>query len=264
MASVAVGRTLVFHSFRSILDPIHPCRPYKRRGNMWKNPQLEKKGFKVLKSTRVDHNPKDRYENILSDRSLKSSRWFFSSFRSVLDQNTNLYEKKTYRRMLNWKETDFKVLKSKMTTVPTIDVEIICCAAWTTLILVQVDFRVSNCLPYDCMLHIFWQLVLNNTISLDLTSTSDFILSSKNFIKLLNISFFPQVAYLIWPYFTRLATYLPLSKVFAEFIWHDLSFCHAITLWAISLQGRESLFFIPFAALQPAQALPNKTARFAK
>ena len=56
------------------------------------------------------------------------------------------------------------------------------------------------------------------TISLDLTSTSDFILSSKNFIKLLNISFFPQVVYLIWPYFTRLATYLPLCKVFAEFI----------------------------------------------
>lgn len=59
-----------------------------------------------------------------------------------------------------------------MTTVPTIDMEIFCCAAWTTLILVQVDFRVSNCLPYDCMLHIFWQLVLNNTISLDLTSTN--------------------------------------------------------------------------------------------
>ena len=68
------------------------------------------------------------------------------------------------------------------------------------------------------------------TISLDLTSTSDFVLSSKNFIKLLKISFFPQVAYLIWPYFTRLATYLPLSKVFAEFIRHDLFFCHAITL----------------------------------
>ena len=77
----------------------------------------------------IDHSPKDRYGNILSDRSLKSSRWFFSSFRSVLDQNTNLYEKKTYRRILNWKETDFKVLKSKMTTVPTIDMEIICCAA---------------------------------------------------------------------------------------------------------------------------------------
>lgn len=76
-----------------------------------------------------------------------------------------------------------------MTTVPTIDMEIFCCAAWTTLILVQVDFRVSICLPYDCMLHIFWQLVLNNTISLDLTSTSDFILSSKNFIKLSKISF---------------------------------------------------------------------------
>lgn len=163
MASVAVGRMLVFHSFRSILDPIHPCRPYKRRGNMCKNPQLEKKGFKVLKSTWVDHSPKDRYGNILSDRSLKSSRWFFSSFRSVLDQNTNLYEKKTYRRILNWKETDFKVLKSKMTTVPTIDMEIICCAAWTTLILVQVDFRVSNCLPYDCILHIFWQLVYDFT-----------------------------------------------------------------------------------------------------
>ena len=165
MASVAVGRTLVFHSFRSILDPIHPCRPYKRRGNMWKNAQLEKKGFKVLKSTWVDHNPKDRYENILSDRSLKSSRWFFSSFRSVLDQNTNLYEKKTYRRILNWKETDFKVLKSKMTTVPTIDMEIICCAAWTTLILVQVDFRVlaiwlyvTHILAIGLRFHLIWLL----------------------------------------------------------------------------------------------------------
>ena len=31
---------------------------------MRKNPQLEKKGFKVLKSTCVDHSPKDRYGNI--------------------------------------------------------------------------------------------------------------------------------------------------------------------------------------------------------
>ena len=84
MASVAVGRRLVFHSFRSILDPIHPCRPYKRRGNMCKNPQLEKKGFKVLKSTWVDHIPKDRYGNISSDRSLKSSRWFFILFAPFL------------------------------------------------------------------------------------------------------------------------------------------------------------------------------------
>ena len=51
---------------------------------MRKNPQLEKKGFKVLKSTCVDHSPKDRYENILSDRSLKSSRWFFLLFAPFL------------------------------------------------------------------------------------------------------------------------------------------------------------------------------------
>ena len=51
---------------------------------MRKNPQLEKKGFKVLKSTCVDHSPKDRYENILSDRSLKSSRCFFLLFAPFL------------------------------------------------------------------------------------------------------------------------------------------------------------------------------------
>ena len=148
-----------------------------------------------------------------------------------------------------------------MTTVPTIDMEIFCCAAWTTLILVQVDFLVSNCLPYDCMLHIFWQLVYDFTwfdfykrfhsfLKEFHQTLKDFILSSSRLSDL--------------PYFTRLAAYLPLSEVFAEFIWYDSSFCHAITLWATSLLGRESLFFIPFAVLQPAQALPNKTVRFAK
>ena len=186
----------------------------------------------------------------------------FSSFRFVLDQNTNLYEKKTYRRILNWKETDFKVLKSKMTTVPTIDMEIICCAAWAALILVQVDFRVSICLPYDCMLHIFWQLVYDFT-------WFDFYKRFHSFLK----EFHQTLKYFILsssrlsdlPYFTRLATYLPLSKVFSGISFDTtFFFCHAITLWAISLLGREYLFFIPFAALQPAQALPNKTVRFAK
>ena len=102
------------------------------------------------------------------------------------------------------------------------------------------------------------------TVSLDLTSTSDFILSSKNFIKLLNISFFPQVDYLIWPYFTRLATYLPLSKVFAEFIRHDLFFLSRDHLVSYFAPGARIFVFHSLCGFATRSSAPQQNRPFCK
>ena len=50
---------------------------------------------------------------------------------------------------------------------------------------------------------------------------------------------------------------------FTDSIWIEISFSHAIAMQAILPLGRESLNFIPLAALQLAQMLLNKTASYA-
>lgn len=125
----------------------------------------------------------------------------FSSFWSVLDQNTPLSwdlenEEQTWWRILNWKETGFKVLKS--TTVSTME------KCGHILSHCVSNFKMANQLPN--MLHLFgnWFIMFGGL------------------------------------------------KYFIRF---DLSFCQAITLWAISLLGRENLFFIPTAASHLTQDL---------
>ena len=77
----------LFLIFISSLIKTHPCRPCKRRGNIHKNTQLERK---VLQDPKIDgdNTPNDRRGNVLSDRTLKSSNCFFhcytfSYFRSL-------------------------------------------------------------------------------------------------------------------------------------------------------------------------------------
>lgn len=70
--------TLFFLPFPPSLIKIYRCRPEKRTGSVRKNTKLEKKGFKVVH--RRWRRSYDQYGNILSHRSLKSSRWFFLLF----------------------------------------------------------------------------------------------------------------------------------------------------------------------------------------
>ena len=70
--------TLFFLPFPPSLIKIYRCRPEKRTGSVRKNTKLEKKGFKVV--YRRWRRSYDQYGNILSHRSLKSSRWFFLLF----------------------------------------------------------------------------------------------------------------------------------------------------------------------------------------
>ena len=159
----------------------------------------KEKSFKVLKLTMTTVP--------LSDHILYNYQGSFSFF---LIRSRPKYtfvdlenEEETCWRILNWKETGFKVLKS--TTVSTME------TCGHILSHCVSNFKMANQLLN--MLHLFGN------------------------------------------WFT---TFGGLTY----FIRFDLSFFQAITLWAISLLGRENLFLIPTAASHLTQELPIKSAGY--
>ena len=137
-----------------------------------------------------------------------------------------------------------------MTSVPMIDIKLFC---WTVHNWRNQDFFPSFCPILDkrhlSRLHKGRSEVQKNT-QLEIKGLQSLKIDDDNSPHyrygniLLSSSSFSCICLAgIWPYFTRIQQLVYRVLVFTDVIWFNLSFCYAITLWAISFLIRLRLSY---------------------